>query len=210
VVGDVDADDEELHSSFRTIVGAVSLVLNPLSVRALSDLLKVFDIPSTLRSLHSLLLVPISDAAPVHVFHKSFPDFLTDPKRCEDKRFFVEPTDHHPEILLSCLRLMRERLEKNICNLDDHAVLSEVNDLSTRQKAHIGDALEYACCFWTKHLLEIPGSSSCAEEVQKEIDNFFTTHLLHWIEVLVLTRNLSIGVYAINDVEQWYNLVSNE
>jgi len=209
VFNDVDADDKELHSRFRTIVGAVSLVLNPLSVTALSDLLKVSNIPSTLRSLHSLLLVPTSEAAPVRVFHKSFPDFLTDPKRCEDKQFFVEPADHHAKILLLCHRLMVKRLKKNICNLDDHAVLSEVKDLSTRQKVHIGDALEYACCFWTKHLLEIPSSSSCVGEVQKAIDTFFTKHLLHWIEVLVLTRNLSVGVYAINDVEQWYNLVSN-
>jgi len=209
VFNDVDAYDEEFHSNFRTKVGAVSLVLNPLSVRALSDLLKLSNISSTLCSLHSLLLVPMSDPAPVCVLHKSFPDFLTDPKRCKDKRFFVEPTDHHAKILLSCHRLMEQRLKKNICNLDDHAVLSEVKDLSTQQKAHIGDALEYACWFWTKHLLEIPGSSSCVGEVQKAIDTFFTKHLLHWIEVLVLTKNLDVGVYAINDVEQWYTLVSN-
>jgi len=208
VADDVDADDEELYSSFRTVVGAVLLMLNPLSAGALSDLLKMSDISSTLRSLHSLLLVPTSEDAPVHIFHKSFPDFLTDSKRCGDKRFFVEPAVHHAEILISCLRLMEERLKKNICNLDDHAVLSDVKDLSTRQKTHIGDALEYACCFWTQHLLEIPGRSSCVEEVQKAIDNFFTTHLLHWIEVLVLTRNLGVGGYAINDIEQWYTLVS--
>ena len=103
---------------------------------------------------------------------------------------------------------MGRRLKKNICNLDGHAVLSEVKDLSAQQKAYIGDALEYACSFWTKHLLEVPGSSSCVEEVQKVIDNFFTTHFLDWIEVLTLTRNLSVGVYAINDVEQWCTLVS--
>jgi len=120
----------------------------------------------------------------------------------------VEPTVHHTEILLLCLRLMGRRLKKNICNLDGHAVLSEVKDLSAQQKAYIGDALEYACSFWTKHLLEVPGSSSCVEEVQKVIDNFFTTHFLDWIEVLTLTRNLSVGVYAINDVEQWCTLVS--
>ena len=39
-------------------------------------------------------------------------------------------------------------------------------------------------------------------------DRFFTTSLLYWIEVLVLTRNLGAGVYAMNDIEQWYTLVS--
>ena len=208
VIDDADAGDEELYSSFKTVVGAVLLVLNPLSVMALSDLLKMSDISSTLRSLHSLLLVPTSETTPVRIFHKSFLDFLTDPTRCEDGRFFVEPAVHHEEILFSCLNLMGERLKKNICNLDDHAVLSEVQDLSDQRKNHIGDALEYACSFWTRHLLKILCSSSCVGEVQKAIDNFFTTHLLDWIEVLALIGNLGAGVYAINDVEQWCALVS--
>jgi len=207
-VDDVDADDEEIQTRFKTIVGAVLLVFNPLSAVALSDLLRVPNISTTIRSLHSLLLVPDDTEDPIRPFHKSFPDFLTDPKRCKDNQFFVEPAVHHAQILLSCLDLMEERLRKNICDLEDHAVLSEVKDISTRKKDHIGYALEYSCCFWTKHLLEIPGSSSWVEEVQRVIDNFFTTHLLDWIEVLALTGNLDVGVLAINDVDQWYALVS--
>ena len=209
--GGVCVDNDQECLRFRTVVGTVLLIFNPLSIRSLSELLEYSTqhIHSTMRSLHSLLLVPESTEDPICIFHKSFPDFLMDPDRCEDKRFFVEPTDHHAEILLACLRLMGNRLKKNICNLDDHAVLSEVKDLSSLQKDHIGDALEYACQFWTKHLLEIPSSSPHIEEMQKEIDNFFTVHLLHWIEVLVLTENLGIGVYAMNDIEQWCNLVSN-
>ena len=103
---------------------------------------------------------------------------------------------------------MEERLKKNICNLDDYAVLSEVKVPSTSKKAHIGDGLEYACKFWTKHLLEIPSSGPHTEGVQKAIVKFFTEHLLHWIEVLAITGSLGVGVHAMNDVEQWCNLVS--
>ena len=49
------------------------------------------------------------------------------------------------EILFFCLNLMKQKLKKNICNLDDYAILSEVEDLSARQQGHIGDTLEYAC-----------------------------------------------------------------
>jgi len=171
---------------------------------ALSDLLRVSSISTALCSLHSLLLVPESTEDPIHTFHKSFTDFLTDPTRCKDKRFFVEPASHHVEVLLSCFRLMEEMLKRNICHLDDHAVLSDVKDLPIYQKDHIGDALEYACRFWTKHLLKVPGNSSHIGEVQKAIDKFFRTHLLYWIEVLALTGNLDVGVYAMNDIEQWY------
>ena len=207
-VADVGAGDEEIHTRFKTVVGAVLLVFNSLSVRALSDLLRMSSIPTTLHSLHSLLLIPVSAEDPIHAFHKSFPDFLTDSDRCKDERFFVEPAIHHVEILLSCLRFMKEKLKKNICGLDDYVVLSGVKDISARRKANIGDALGYACNYWTKHLLEVPGSSPCIEEVERAIDQFFTTHLLHWIEVLVLLGNLDVGVYAINDIEQWCTSVS--
>ena len=85
--------------------------------------------------------------------------------------------------------------------------LEKVNDLSARQKSYIGDALEYACLFWTKHLAEIP-SSSHDGVVHKAVDKFFTTQLLYWIEVLCLMGDLDVGVHAINDIDKWYTLVS--
>jgi len=208
VVDDMDVDAEEVHSRFKAVVGAVLLVFNPLSARALSDLLRVPGISTTLSSLHSLLLVPESIEDPIRAFHKSFPDFLVDPVRCKDEQFFVEPTVHHTEILLSCLNLMGERLKRNICNLDDYTVLSEVKDLPTRKKGYIGDALEYSCRFWTKHLLRVPGNSCHVGKIQKAIKEFFTTYLLYWIEVLALTGNLDVGVYAMDDIEQWCASVS--
>ena len=87
-------------------------------------------------------------------------------------------------------------------------MLFRSKDLSIQRKVHIGGALEYACRFWTKHLLRIPSSSPYAEEVEKAVSKFFTVHLLHWIEVLALTRNLGTGVYAMDDLKQWYDLVS--
>jgi len=208
----VHVDDTQLYSCLHSVLGTVMLIFNPLSIKGLSELLKSHHtssyILSTMRSLHSLLLVPDCLEDPVLTFHKSFPDFLTNPNRCKDKRFFVEPIVHHAEILLLCLSLMQERLEKNICRLDDCTILNEVKDLPEHQKDYIGDALEYACCFWTKHLVKIPSSSPDVEEVQKAIDKFFTTHLLFWIEALSLVGKLDLGVYALNDIQQWYMLVS--
>ena len=191
-------------------MGTILLLFNPLLIKGLSELLRYhpLHIRNTIRSLHSLLLIPDGIGDPILTIHKSFPDFLTDPEWCKDEKFLVEPSVHHAEILFSCLNLMKERLKKNICSLDDHAVLSEVKDLSVRQKDNIGDSLEYVCCFWTKHLLGIPSTSSHVEEVQKKIEEFFKMCLPYWIEVLALTGNLGVGVYSINDVEQWYTLVS--
>ena len=204
----IQAGDGKFYSRFKSIVGAVVLIFNPLSASALSDLLGASDVSTSLRSLHSLLIIPTNplDPAPLCVLHKSFPDFLTDPQRCIVQQFFIEPSIHHRSIALSCLRFMKQRLKKNICQLDEHIYLHEVEDLPTQRATYIGDALEYACCFWAKHLAK--GSSSSSDEVFKAIDEFFTTCFPFWIEVLSLTRNLKIGIYALNDIDQYYMTVS--
>ena len=208
----LEPDDQEVFHRLRSVVGAVLLAFNPISMESLSDLLTNFNtlsgISTALRSFHSLLLIPDRVEDPIRPFHKSFPDFLTDSGRCKDKRFFVDPPIHHTELLFSCLNLMKKRLRRNICHLDDHTVLSRVKDLPTHRKSHIGDALGYACRFWTKHLIKTPSSGCDTEKVHKAIDEFFTTYLLFWIEVLVVMGNLDATVYAINDIQQWYISVS--
>ena len=206
----VDSDEEELYYYFRSVVGTVLLAFNPLSMESLSTLLKISNISTTLRPLHSLLLVPENKANPIRIFHKSFPDFLMDQGRCKDERFFVNPSVHHQDILFSCLNLMGERLKKNICELDNNAILVEVRDLPARQKKHIGGALDYSCRFWAKHLTKVPSSGHDTEEVCKAVDKFFVTYLPFWIEVLAIMGSLDTGVHVINDVQQWYNSVSYE
>ena len=209
---DADPGEQELYSRFRNVVGAVLLVSHPLSKKTLSNLIKNCGTPShisaILRFLHSLLNVPDSEDEPIRVFHKSFPDFLTDRVRCKDERFFIDPLIHHEGILLSCLDLMEKRLTRNICDLDDHAALSQVEDLSVRREKCIGSSLEYACQFWTRHLTNVPGDGPGAKRVQEAVDEFFAKRLLCWIEVLSITGHLQVAVKAINDIRQWYISVS--
>ena len=206
------AGDQELYSRFRNVVGAVLLASHPLSRKTLANLVRNCGTPShistTLRFLHSLLNVPDDEDEPIRVFHKSFPDFLTDRTRCKDDRFFIDPTVHHENILFSCLDLMKTRLKKNICGLDDYAVLDGVEGLSARKRTCIGVLLEYACRFWTRHLSNVPGDGPRAKRVQEAIDGFFAKHLLCWIEVLSIVGHLGAAIYATNDIRQWYLSVS--
>jgi hypothetical protein len=94
-----------------------------------------------------------------------------DPKRCTDHHFFIDPPIHHREILLSCLNVMKERLKKNICNLDDHVLLSEVRDLPELRMTYIGDTLGYACHFWTNHLMGIPAIVQGLRKYRKQLMN---------------------------------------
>ena len=204
--------DQGFCSNLRSVLGAVLLIFHPLSIKTLSDLLGTCGTPSkiysTLRAFHSLLLIPDSSEDSIRIFHKSFPDFLTDPERCTDQRFFIDSPVHHREIVLACLNVMNGRLRKNICELDDFVALNEVKDLDMRKGTYIGDTLEYACRFWTKHLERITTDGPDVGEVHEAIDKFFTTRFLFWVEALILMRGLDIGVYALNDIQQWYALVS--
>ena len=199
----VNGDEELFFSHFRTIVGAILLTFNPLSATGLSDLLGGSDVSTSLRSLHSILAIPDSTEDPIRIFHKPLLDFLTDPGRCTDQRFFIDPSACHRALLLSCFGVMKRKLRRNILKLDDHTILSKVKDLPTRRESEIGEALEYACCFWASHLVMIPGESPGVKEVLKAIDEFFTTSVLLWIEVLSLTENLDVGVRVLDDVRKW-------
>ena len=205
---DADPGEQELYSRFRNVVGAVLLAFHPLSRKALSILLRNHGTPShisaTLRFLHSLLNVPDGEDEPIRVFHKSFPDFLTDRTRCKDERFFVDPAVHHEDVLFSCLGLMKKNLKKNICNLEDYAVVSEVDDLLARRETCIGSSLEYACRFWTRHLANVSGDGPRVKQIQEAIEDFFTKLLLCWIEVLSIVGHLGVAVYAVNRIRQWY------
>jgi hypothetical protein len=208
---DVKSSDENLYLELKSVMGAVVLVFHPLSISTFSDILKnyvtPFRISNSLHTLHSLLHIPEDREDPVRIIHKSFPDFLTDQSRCTNPHFFINPPIHHKEVLLSCLSIMKDRLKKNICNLDDYADLSEIEDLSRLKAAHIGKGLTYACHFWASHLAGISGSGSDFKEVYEAIDQFFMTNFLFWIEVLVIIRKLDVSIHAINNVEQWYALV---
>jgi hypothetical protein len=103
---------------------------------------------------HSLLALGEDLNQPVKPFHKSFPDFITDPSRCTDTRFYISPKDLHLELAMNCLRMMNDGLEQNLLSLPDYALNSEVKDLETRINDRISVALQYACRSWHNHLTE--------------------------------------------------------
>ncbi|KAF9461636.1 hypothetical protein BDZ94DRAFT_803257 [Collybia nuda] len=63
------------------------------------------DIRLTLRKMHPLLDVPVTDEAGIQVIHASFSDFLFNRGRAG--KFYVDSTKFHIQIALSCLKFMR-------------------------------------------------------------------------------------------------------
>jgi hypothetical protein len=71
---DVKTDVTEFFHRLRLIVGSIALVFNPLSCASLAEILDMSpdNVSNTIRTLHSILIVPDSDSDLLRVFHKSF------------------------------------------------------------------------------------------------------------------------------------------
>ena len=200
-------DDTENDPRVRSILGAVVLAVNPLSPSAIATLLRLDteQVFPLLSSVHSLLILQEDTSHPIQPFHKSFPDFITDPARCSNPRFHVSPPDQHREILVVCLELMNQELEPNMCKLPDGVANLEVVDLKERIEKHISQALRYACRSWYKHLV---ATSAQTDNDVPVLRRFLEEKFLFWLEVLSVLGAAREAVDALEATAKWLEVRS--
>jgi len=203
ISGDYDEEDqEELFDLFRRIVGSIVILFNPLSTEALSKLLNIprQDVNQTLDDLHSVLEV---QAHSICLLHPSFRDFLLAKERCQDPQLWVDEKEAHRVLAHSCLRLMSDKLERDICSLQVPGALAK--DIQSNWIEECLPAeLQYACQYWVQHL------QSSESSLQKSglhlhdggpVHMFLQKHFLHWFETLSLMGKTSEGILAITILE---------
>jgi hypothetical protein len=197
-----DDDKPEDDARTRSILGAVILAINPLSPSSIAILLgfDAEDVPPLLSSVSSLLVLQEDPNLPVWPFHKSFPDFITNPNRCTNQRFHISPPDYHLELLVHCLSLMNQKLEKNMCNLPDAVANSDVNDLRERCEK-IDPALRYACVSWHMHL--VGATQAHMPAITPTLHQFLEKKFLFWLEVLSVLGATRNAVDALQAAVDW-------
>jgi NACHT domain len=199
VIGDSDdKEKEELAKQFKRIVGSIVLFFDMLTVDALAKLICIQKrtILAVLRNLHSVLDVPESQDRSIQLVHPSFRDFLLDKARCIEPKFCIDQKPLHKDICLSCIRLMSDHLEKDICKLKHPGILISKVDRSLIQY-YISAEIQYACRYWVEHLLQ-------SDLVLRDNDNvhqFLKDHFLHWMETLSLLGRTSDGVLMVRELE---------
>ena len=198
-------DKPEDDAKTLSVLAAVVLAANPLSPSSIATLLgfDTDDIRLLLSSVNSLLILQDDANHPVRSFHKSFPDFITDPTRCTNPRFRISPPDHHAQLLIGCLGLMNRALEKNICKLPDGVANSDVSDLKERTEKYIGPALRYACLSWHTHLVDMDTTSAHAPTITPTLHQFLETKFLFWLEVLSVLGTTRNAVEALQVTTDW-------
>ena len=194
--------DSDVYSKIRTTIGTIVMVVNPLPPPAIAQLtgLTTEEVMLYLRPIQSLLVVGEDPDHPVRPFHKSFPDFITDPSRCIDTRFHTSPTRLHLELAINCLRLMNSQLEQDLLSLPEYSLNSEVEDLQTRIDGRVSLALQYACRSWHNHLTETRGETT---DVIPFLRDFMESKFLAWLEVLSVLGDMRSASVGLEKLLEW-------
>jgi len=194
--------DPEVHSKVRSTIGAVVLVVNPLLPSGIAKLVDLDpeEVILFLTSVQSLLTLGEDLDQPVKPFHKSFPDFITDPSRCTDARFYISPGNLHLELVTNCLRIMNDGLEENLLSLPDYALNSEVKDLETRINDRINITLRYACLSWHNHLTK---TEECVADVVSYLRTFLEQKFLAWLEAASVIKAVGGAAAGLERVMAW-------
>ena len=185
----------EIHSSIRSVLGAVVLAQSPISPYTIGMLLDLEYPRCYLRLLCSLMILPGDENGHIQTLHhKSLTTFFTNKELCTNEQFYISPPTHHKELLIGCLKQMNKNLKEDMFKSQDVATSS------ASHKQYINGPLEYACRSWYHHLAgtmstDVPGVS----EIEGHLCTFLQKMSL-WAEVL--------GVLgAANDAEEGWKIL---
>ena len=200
--------DTAVFTNLRRVLGTVILAFNPLSSGQIAKILGVSPhlIITTLRHLHSVLLISNEGPKEIRVFHKSFPDFLQDHNRCSDSKFLINTPVHHGDMALSCLELLK-KLKRNPCDLPDFVMNQDVPNLKELLKDRVESTTRYACGYWAMHVQYSPTSGDYAHQVITSATEFFNTNGIQWIEVMSLENQLESVIHSIYNLFDWFGMV---
>lgn len=138
-----EVKEATVFANLRRVPGAVILAFNPLSWAQVAKTPNV-NLPlitTTLRRLHSVLLIPNEDSKEIRAFHKSFLDSLQDPDRCSDPKLFTASPVHHADCMaFGCLELLGS-LKPNPCDLPDFAMNQDVANVPELLEGKVGSVL---------------------------------------------------------------------
>ncbi|KAK2022662.1 hypothetical protein LX32DRAFT_709732, partial [Colletotrichum zoysiae] len=186
LVGLSSSQKKQTLKGFRTIIGALVLLADPLPVSSLSQLLELDcdDVFYHLNNFPSVLEIPenADSNVPIKLFHLSFQEYLLANDDGTNK-FYIEEKAKHVDLLRCCLRVMtggsQFRLKNDICQLNEPGVLREEVDPGVIQQ-HIPQHLAYACMYWAHHLR----NSQMRIRDEDEVHTFLTCYFVHWLEAM--------------------------
>ncbi|TFK68479.1 hypothetical protein BDN72DRAFT_769275, partial [Pluteus cervinus] len=197
--------DTELQS-FEYIMGSIILSKNLLSVDTLSHLLYPIIssglVLNTVKALQPLLCIDNSGC--LQIIHPSLAEYLLAE---ESKKFHINTEFIHQVLFQQSINIMFKQLKFNICQLEtSYLKNNEIDDLDLKIQENISPELQYACLYWSHHLILTEGSNPQSSSLLKVV--FVNIKTIMWIECLSLLNKIYHGIDAIKKLHQWLNKVN--
>jgi hypothetical protein len=188
--------------AFRSILGAIILAKEPLSIELLEQLLPLET--SRLQHICKGLKSVVDSDDILRITHQSFMDFLIDGEVCPPA-FCINLENEEGRLALACLRTMKSGLRFNICNLESSYLLNtEVTDMDSRTEQNIPSHLRYASLYWTNHL----SASRFDEQILKLVQDFVENQFLFWLEIMSVTRRVNVASHMLSSLVSWMKVRS--
>jgi hypothetical protein len=197
-----DANDRTLYV-FNQVVAAIVLAKFPLHVDDLPSFIlhPKASVNFILDKLSSV--ISIGDDSGVRINHLSFTEFMCDPNRCPPQ-FYIDRSKGSHKMSMTCLRVMKDGLKFNICDLETSHLLNEnVEDISERIVRNIRRPLLYSCRFWAAHIRDTPTNLEENNALIAVIWDFFQSRFLYWLEVMSVTKEVAAANIALLAMVGW-------
>lgn len=200
---------------FREVVGAIIIAKEPFHRNDLEYFVSRNDRDEVGNILGKLsAVIREGKDGLLHVAHLSFVEFLSDIRRCNDARLVIDPSKHHRNLALACLRLMNRELKFNIGDVKTSHCF---NDVTKPIPSH----LSYSCRFWAEHLdAETTDPRVFSRYIWRlvynhdryllleEIRYFIYNQFLFWLEVLSLIKKVPVAQPALLNTIRWLGVSS--
>ncbi|CAE6422900.1 unnamed protein product, partial [Rhizoctonia solani] len=192
---------EAERDNMRQVLFTVICAREPLTVTGISNLLGINDVNrvrDALQPLWSVLDVLEANDS-VTTIHASFLDFMFDSTR--SRGYHCDSGDHNYKLAGWCLKRIKETQPQfNICGLESSYLPDrKAPEIKERASRAISLELLYACRYWADHV----DAGKCAPVLAESLQDFLSTRLLLWMEVLNLTKQMKTGTECMTLMVKW-------
>jgi len=210
-------EQNETEEDVRDCVGILcfaTAALRPVSTFEIGHLANVSndiaDDPQSAADLVALCgsFLSIRDGY-IYFIHQSAKDYFT---IGTGKRLLTSGlTEEHRRIFRKSHMLMSDILRRDMCRLQAPGI--EIEE-AAQEVDKIPGKILYPCLYWIEHASQVLSVYKDDAYIMRDIESFFKSHLLHWLEVMSLmgksrecvnmTRELS-KYLAVNAPSKWFS-----
>src|SRR5260221_6301404 len=199
----VEGLENECIEDMVVVVGTVIQLRSEMPLEVIARILEQDDdsVQTALNRIQSIVPIPADPSRPIQIYHPSFPDFITNRKRCPDSRFYVDTSTHERRLALQCLDILNNRLSEGVETL---LKPTERPDAVSKDTVFhtIPQEVQYACRFWAVHVA-FSSIDDSEEELMESLDIFSSTMLLRWVISMCILHAISDAMAAARSMQQW-------